>query len=101
MSVKKIIITFSIIALILTLSACSDYNYGMVKNTEGEPVPHAHLEINDREINTNENGYFVLKNVPPGEYTMKVDKEGYRKKSIEFEIDDKSRDRGEIVLEEK
>lgn len=56
---------------------------GQVVDLEGEGVPDATIRIADpdrgfsREVQTREDGSFTLRTIPPGAYTIIVEKEGY------------------------
>lgn len=57
---------------------------GFVKDPSGATVPNAKVTIKnnvgvDRETTTNESGYYVITNVPPGLYTMTVEAQGFQK----------------------
>ena len=56
---------------------------GLVFNLQGMPVPKVKIEFSidsgaSLTVETNETGEFFLENVPPGEYSVKVSKEGYK-----------------------
>src|SRR5438105_3025365 len=57
---------------------------GFVKDPSGATVPNAKVTIRnntgvERQTTTNESGYYVITNVPPGLYTMMVEASGFRK----------------------
>lgn len=96
---KRLLFLFLIFLLLIIITACGKYDFGVVKTPDGEPVENAEIIVRDNKYNTNENGYFVLKDIEEGEYTLTVRKEGYKEKQIDLEADDKSREIGEIILE--
>lgn len=70
-----------------TLMAQSDLGKisGFVKDPSGATVPNAKVTIRnnamavERQATTNESGYYVITNVPPGLYTMTVEAQGFQK----------------------
>src|SRR5438309_775127 len=57
---------------------------GFVKDPSGATVPNAKVTIRsntgvERQTTTNESGYYVITNVPPGLYTMTVEASGFQK----------------------
>jgi outer membrane receptor protein involved in Fe transport len=58
---------------------------GAVVDSAGKSVPSAHVSLKQDETNqtrsevTNQHGEFLFKLLPAGEYTVEVDREGYRK----------------------
>lgn len=71
----------------VTLQAQSDLGKisGFVKDPSGATVPNAKVTIRnsatavERQATTNESGYYVITNVPPGLYTMTVEASGFQK----------------------
>src|SRR5690242_14250774 len=61
---------------------------GFVKDPSGSVVPGAKVVAKneatgiDRTVNTNDSGYYVVSNVPPGFYAITVEANGFKK----FEI---------------
>ena len=88
-----------IFVLLILVSGCGKYDFGVVQTPEGEPVENAEILVRDNEYTTNEKGYFVLKDIEEGEYTLIVRKEGFKEKTVDLEADGRSREIGEIVLE--
>jgi len=70
-----------------TLLAQSDLGKisGFVKDPSGATVPNAKVSVRsntggvERQTTTNEAGYYVISNVPPGLYTMTVEAQGFQK----------------------
>jgi len=70
-----------------TLLAQSDLGKisGFVKDPSGATVPNAKVSVRsntggvERQTTTNESGYYVITNVPPGLYTMTVEAQGFQK----------------------
>src|SRR5579859_2613829 len=70
-----------------TLVAQSDLGKisGFVKDPSGATVPNAKVSVRsntggvERQTATNESGYYVISNVPPGLYTMTVEAQGFQK----------------------
>ncbi|MGB7846073.1 MAG: carboxypeptidase-like regulatory domain-containing protein [Candidatus Acidiferrum sp.] len=57
---------------------------GFIKDQSGALIPKAKVTVRnqsgvERQVNTNESGYFVISNVPPGFYTMTVEAQGFQK----------------------
>jgi predicted heme/steroid binding protein len=57
---------------------------GFIKDQSGALVPKAKVTVHnqsgvEREVTTNESGYYVISNVPPGFYTMAVEAQGFQK----------------------
>lgn len=79
------------IALILALAASlafaqSDLGAisGFVKDPSGSTVPNAKVTVKnqsglERTANTNESGYYIITNIPPGLYTVSVEAAGFKK----------------------
>ena len=92
-------VIFTIILLGLFHSAQAQSEYRGIVTCEHEPVPFAKVHIIDLNLNTltDENGEFVFKHLPDGEYTMQINSIGYQSNSfnivqpstiITFEIDE-------------
>src|SRR5262245_35593133 len=91
--VSRIFLRLSIPALILaTLSATAIFGQstsgsitGTVKDEAGAPIPEAAVTINNpstnlsRTITTNTQGVFIAPQLPPGKYTVTVEKKGFKK----------------------
>ena len=57
---------------------------GTVKDPSGASVPNAKVEVRnaagvDRQVTTNEAGFYVVSNIPSGLYTVSVDAQGFKK----------------------
>src|SRR5690348_14284029 len=57
---------------------------GTVKDPSGASVPNAKVEVKnaagvDRQVTTNEAGFYVVSNIPSGLYTVSVDAQGFKK----------------------
>ena len=78
--IKKVLILILVLSVFLILTGCGKYDYGLVKDTEGNPVADATVEIGERTLQTNENGYFSISGLTPGTYDLKIRKEGYKDK---------------------
>jgi len=58
---------------------------GFVKDPSGATVPNAKVSVRgsnggvERQTTTNESGYYVITNVPPGLYAMTVEAQGFQK----------------------
>ena len=69
------------------LFAQSDYGtvVGFVKDPSGAVVPKAKVTVRneatgvERQTTTNESGYYVVPNLPPGRYTMTAEAAGFKK----------------------
>ncbi|NPA68291.1 MAG: TonB-dependent receptor [Chlorobi bacterium] len=75
---KKIILLF---LLLLPSFGIFSQNIikGTVKNEQNEKIPGAIIKIKNTDINTvsDRNGYFIIKNIKPGRYTLEVAFIGY------------------------
>ena len=87
-----------------TLRAQSDLGRisGFVKDPSGATVPNAKVTVRsnnggvERQAATNESGYYVITNVPPGLYTLTVEASGFQK----FESKDNKLDpTGDLVID--
>src|SRR5689334_17640261 len=57
---------------------------GFVKDPSGSTVPNAKVTVRnqsglERQANTNESGYYIITNIPPGIYTITVEAAGFKK----------------------
>ena len=58
---------------------------GFVKYPSGATVPNAKITVRsnsggvERQVTTNESGYYVITSVPPGLYTMTAEAQGFQK----------------------
>src|SRR5215475_14928310 len=91
--VSRMFFRLSILALILAiLSAAAIFGQstsgsitGTVKDEAGAPIPEAGVTITNpatnlsRTIRTNTQGVFVAPQLPPGKYTVTVEKKGFKK----------------------
>jgi predicted heme/steroid binding protein len=75
---------------------------GFVRDPSGATVPNAKVTVRsssaavERQATTNESGYYVITNVPPGLYTMTVEAAGFQK----FESKDNKLDpTGDLVVD--
>lgn len=74
---------------------------GFVKDPSGATVPNAKVTIRnnrgvERQATTNESGYYVITNVPPGLYTMTAEGSGFQK----YESKDNKLDpTGDLVID--
>jgi predicted heme/steroid binding protein len=80
-----------LIALILALAASlafaqSDLGAisGFVKDPSGSTVPNAKVTVRntsglERTANTNDTGYYIITNIPPGLYSVSVESAGFKK----------------------
>ena len=75
---------------------------GFVRDPSGATVPNAKVTVRsnsaavERQATTNESGYYVITNVPPGLYTMTVEAAGFQK----FESKDNKLDpTGDLVID--
>ena len=54
--------------------------------SNGTVLPDASINMDAFSDTSGENGFFILSNIPPGTYTLSVEKEGYAEKSYDMEI---------------
>ena len=88
---------------------------GVLKDTKGELIPFAHIQITQLGLNaiSDTNGYFIIKKVPKGHYELVISSLGFRikkqwvevktdsKTNLQFEIERDIKQLGEFeVLEE-
>lgn len=85
--------------LTIVLTACGKFDYGVIDDQHGEPVGEAKIVLGENETTTNEQGSFIFKNIEPGEYVLKISKEGYINKELEVDIKKASSFLGELVME--
>src|SRR5205085_1589909 len=57
---------------------------GFVKDPSGATVPNGKVTVRntsglERQANTNESGYFIITNVPAGEYSVMIEAPGFKK----------------------
>src|SRR5437773_11655534 len=57
---------------------------GFIKDPSGATVPNAKVTVRnnigvERQVTTNESGYYVVTNVPPGLYTMITEAAGFHR----------------------
>src|SRR5881296_4524046 len=57
---------------------------GFIKDPSGATVPNAKVTVRnnigvERQVTTNESGYYVVTNVPPGLYTMIAEAAGFHR----------------------
>jgi len=84
--VKRVIVLLSLCLLIaVVVCAQSDLGRvsGFIKDPTGAIIPNAKIKIENksgiqRQTTTNESGYYIITNVPPGFYTMSVEAPGFR-----------------------
>src|SRR6516225_559252 len=75
---------------------------GFVRDPSGATVPNAKVTVRsnnggvERQTTTNESGYYVITNVPPGLYTMTVEAAGFQK--VESK-DNKLDPTGDLVID--
>lgn len=79
---KKTAIILSLILLLnIPLLAASGSVSGFVNNeADGEPIRYVNVFLDDTRLGavTNQDGYYIILNVPEGEYTLTVSMIGYR-----------------------
>jgi iron complex outermembrane receptor protein len=61
----------------------------VLDNKSGESLPAAHITLNEsfKQIASNENGEFSIKNLKAGNYQLKVSYMGYKTKTINIKLD--------------
>src|SRR5215813_2962757 len=89
-SIRRAVYLVSCVALVMFLSlplafAQSDLGRisGFIKDPTGATVPNAKITVRnqsgiDRQVTTNESGYYIVTNVPPGFYTVIAEAPGFR-----------------------
>jgi len=89
---KKLFVGFTLLALVLSLSALSFGQgteaavkgniAGVVSDPSGAVVPGAKAELSgptgDRSMNTDSEGHFQFQLLIPGYYTVRITKEGFK-----------------------
>src|SRR5262250_976975 len=82
----SILVFVTILVVSKILSAQSDLGTisGFVRDPSGASVPDATVTIKnqtgiEREVRTNESGFYTITNIPPGFYTMSADKPGFQR----------------------
>src|SRR6266849_6955803 len=83
---KVVLVVFMGLACSAILSAQSDLGRisGFIKDPSGATVPNAKVTVRnnigvERQVTTNESGYYVVTNVPPGLYTMIAEAAGFHR----------------------
>ena len=85
---KQLLLLLSLIllsALLLYPQSDSAQVSGYVKDPAGAAIPGASIELRnettglERRASTNESGYFVIPGLPPGNYTLAVEAQGFKK----------------------
>ena len=83
---------FMVLFGICTLPAAAQYRasvQGTITDEQGAVVPNAKITFTDKETNrvqtaeSNENGVYNIGGLPPSRYTLTVEKEGFKKKTLE------------------
>lgn len=76
---KLYITLFLVFGTLLVRGQQSSTITGSVTNGENEPAAFSNIYINElnRGASANEEGYFELRNIPPGKYTLVVSELGY------------------------
>src|SRR5207237_5752401 len=83
----RVVVCFAVlISLIGTVAfAQSDLGRisGFIKDPSGATIPNAKITVRhqsgvERQVTTNESGYYIVTNVPPGLYTMVAEAPGFR-----------------------
>src|SRR5437868_15355626 len=93
---KKSTLTSIILCIALSLSAFAQSRGGEINGTvidsSGAVVPGATVTLTNQATNiqntatSNNNGYFVLVNVQPGGYKLKVEKSGFKAVESSFQV---------------
>src|SRR2546425_5930662 len=83
---KVVLVVFMVLTCSAMLFAQSDLGRisGFIKDPSGATVPNAKVTVRnnigvERQVTTNESGYYVVTNVPPGLYTMVAVAAGFQK----------------------
>src|SRR5713226_2539877 len=83
---KVVLVVFMVLTCSAMLFAQSDLGRisGFIKDPSGATVPNAKVTVRnnigvERQVTTNESGYYVVTNVPPGLYTMIAEAAGFQK----------------------
>src|SRR5713101_8835577 len=83
---KVVLVVFMGLACSAMLFAQSDLGRisGFIKDPSGATVPNAKVTVRnnigvERQVTTNESGYYVVTNVPPGLYTMIAEAAGFHR----------------------
>src|SRR2546425_4679547 len=100
---KVVLVVFMGLACSAILFAQSDLGRisGFIKDPSGATVPNAKVTVRnnigvERQVTTNESGYYVVTNVPPGLYTMITEAAGFHR----FETRDNKLDpSAELVID--
>jgi len=75
---------------------------GVVLNGDGNPVSQASLYLSDANwAISNDDGIFLMDNVPDGNHEILVSRVGYQSKKIEITVPNQDSESLEIILEEK
>lgn len=87
MTISRIL---TIVLLHVTLFCSAGNIKGVIKNSEGKPMPYATVSIIDKKINTTTNldGEFSFENLPNGSYRLGVSFIGYKSISKNIDVTD-------------
>ena len=88
MKLKKLILFTALISL-NAIFAQNNSISGKIYN-KSDILPYVNLYLKKTKIGaaSNENGFYQLKNIPKGDYTLVVSSIGYKTKSIKISIDE-------------
>ncbi|MFW6278827.1 MAG: carboxypeptidase-like regulatory domain-containing protein [Bacillota bacterium] len=85
---KKIILWLLVFSTLLLLMGCGEYHYGRVVDESEQGLEDVQVEIGGQEVETNEKGYFPVKNIEGEEVTLILQKEGYQTREIQVNIEE-------------
>lgn len=88
-------------AVTLTIRTSGAEISGKVTNMQGMPVENAILSFEEHNISvrSNNDGTYIFRYIPDGEYTLKVRKEGYYEKSIPVKVENGQSLKQDISIE--
>ncbi len=85
-ALRRATVAFALLLLAVCAFAQSDLGtiQGFIKDPSGATVPNARVTLRnqtglERQVTTNENGFFVVTNIPPGYYAVTVEAAGFKK----------------------
>lgn len=100
MTLKKIILFLSIVSFTTIYSQNNVISGKITSNSEVIPYANVYLKKTKLGVNSDENGFFELKNIPKGNYTLVISSIGYKTKTLNLTLGTHQKITKNIALEE-
>ena len=93
---------FLILFLLITKNSFCQSISGFISDSSGEKIPFANVYLKNTKIgiSSDNNGFYELKNIPKGNYTLIVSVVGFQSKSIKISINNNQNSTQNFVLNE-